>query len=180
MVDKNKGFEEDDIEYLSKTQLKKLAHSLQDLAKDLSEMPKSKRVKLNLPDVLLSAIEESKRITSHIARKRHFQYMGKVLLKVDYKKIQSDIEQMENQNANYQIRDQVITLWIDHLLTDATPLLNALYADFDHDEVSSLRQLLRNFSKKPDHAATRKKLFQALRQMDMQHELPNPLMLITS
>ena len=178
MVDKNKGFEEDeDIEYLSKTQLKKLAHSLQDLAKELSEMPKTRRAKLNLPEVLLSAIEESKRITSHIARKRHFQYMGKVLLKHDYEKIQADIEAIENQNANYQVRDQVINLWIEHFLEDATPLFNSLYEHFDHDEVGSIRQLVRNYSKKPDNAATKKKLFQALRQLDLKTELVNPLML---
>lgn len=176
MVDDNKGFEDaDNIEYVSKTELKKFAHSLQDLAKELVEMPKGKRNKLSLHDSLIAAIEESKRITSHIARKRHFQYMGKLLLKSDYEKIQAEIDQMEQQNANFAVRDQVINLWIDQLLTDANPLLNALYQQHEHSEVGTIRQLTRNLSKKPDNPAARKKLFQALRQLDLQTELPNPL-----
>lgn len=179
MADDNKGFDDaDNIEYVSKTELKKFAHSLQDLAKELVEMPKGKRNKLSLDESLLAAIEESKRITSHIARKRHFQYMGKLLLKTDYEKIQNEIDQIENQNANFAIRDQVINLWIDQLLIDANPLITALYQKHDHSEIGTIRQLTRNLSKKPDQAAPRKKLFQALRQLDLQAELPNPLALV--
>ncbi len=178
MAEDNKGSEDDkNMEIVSKTRLKKFAHSLQDLAKDLAKMPEGKRNKLNLDNSLKAAIEESKRITSHIARKRHFQYMGKLLLKSNYEQIISDIEQLENQHANFAVRDQIINLWIDQLLLNNNDLMNHLYSHYQHDQVTSIRQLLRNLIKKPTHAATRKKLFQALRELDQHQKLVNPITL---
>ena len=41
---------------LSKTQLKKQAHRLQDLAREITEMPATKREALDLPPALIAAI----------------------------------------------------------------------------------------------------------------------------
>ncbi len=169
---------ETDDEIISKTQKKQMVHELQELAKTITELPKKKVAQLELPGVFLDAMEESKRITSHIARKRHFQYMGKILLKADYEGIQCKLQEVENSDGQYQIRDAVITLWIEHFAEHEKSLFDYLYQLHDNEQLSSLRQTLRNHRKKPDHAGNRKKLFQALRKLDQQTELPNPLTLI--
>lgn len=167
-----------DDEALSKTQKKQMVHDLQQLSKTITAMAKSKLSQLDLPNAFLDAIEESKRITSHIARKRHFQYMGKILLKADHEAIQAQIHKIENMDGHYQIRDAVINLWIEHIVDHEKQLFNYLYQHHSHDELMQLRQGLRNHLKKPEDAAQRKKLFQLLRQLDNQNELPNPQTII--
>jgi hypothetical protein len=64
------------------------------------------------------------------------------------------------------------------LIEHETALFDHLYQHHEHELLSQLRQNLRNHHKKPDHAGNRKKLFQALRDIDKQVELPNPITLI--
>jgi len=165
-------------EVVSKTQKKQMAHELQDLAKTITSMPKKKVAQLELPGSFLDAIEESKRINSHIARKRHFQYMGKILFKANHEEIKAKIEQINNLDGHYQVRDAVINLWIEHFIDHETQLFDYLYQHHEHETLSNLRQVLRNQRKKPEHAGNRKKLFQTLRDIDKQTELPNPMTLI--
>lgn len=157
---------------ISKTQQKKLVHSLQDLAQELSQLPKSKRVKLNLPEPLESAIEESHRITSHIAGKRHRQYMAKLLNKIDHQQIREQLEQKQQQSANFQARKELIELWIEQLQSNQKNLLDQLYQNFDRQQINQLRQLLRKPQNNPQ---VQTKIFQLLQQLDQQHPLPNPL-----
>ncbi len=172
------GNSSDQDELISKTQKKQMVHDLRDFAKTLVETPKSKLAELELSTALLDAITESKRITSHIARKRHFQYMAKLLLKSDHEAIQAQLDRLNNLDGHYQIRDAIISLWIEHLSTQEKPLFDFLYQHHEHEVLSQLRQVLRNHLKKPELAANRKKLFQALRALDNQTELPNPLTLL--
>lgn len=182
MGKKTKNFEITDFhnedEDISKTQKKKMAANLRDLAKDIAEMPKTKRAALDLPVEFLDAIEESKRITSHIARKRHFQYMGKLLIKLDHVAIQEKMLEQNNLDGHYQIRDEVINAWITQLLIEETILTNYLYEHFQPDDLTQFRQTLRNYSKKPEDSAQRKKLFQLLRGLDKKQELPHPIALL--
>ena len=168
----------DSEEVLSKTQKKQMVHDLQALAKSLVVMPKKKIKQLDLPSTLLDAIDESNRIASHIARKRHFQYMGKILLKADHESIKNKMAQIDNLDGHYQIRDEVINLWIEQFATHETTLFDHLYQFHEHEILSNLRQVLRNHRKKPAHVGNRKKLFQTLRDIDKETELPNPLTLI--
>ena len=180
MSNKNKNvhpYDAEDDEVISKTQKKQMVHELQELAKAITDMPKKKVAQLELPANFIAAIEESKRINSHIARKRHFQYMGKILLKADHAAIKAKIDQVENLDGHYQIRDAVINLWIEHLAEQETPLFDYLYQHHEHEVLSNLRQILRNHLKKPEHVGNRKKLFQTLRAIDKQAELPNPITL---
>ena len=71
----------------------------------------------------------------------------------------------------------MINLWIEHLAEQETPLFDYLYQHHEHEVLSNLRQILRNHLKKPEHVGNRKKLFQTLRAIDKQAELPNPMTL---
>ncbi|GAA4811137.1 UPF0307 protein [Marinicella pacifica] len=156
---------------ISKTQLKKQAHRLQDLAREIAEMPVSKRDALDLPPALLAAIDESKRITSHIAAKRHTQYMGKLLANCDYQSIEQQMQQDEAKNAHFQVRDAIINQWLD-AFKDHEKALNAhLYDTYPHETLNELRNLIRNYRKKPEPPHS-KKLFKALRELDNQEPLP--------
>ena len=156
---------------VSKTQLKKQAHGLQDLAREIAELPAKKRDALNLPPALIAAIDESKRITSHIAAKRHTQYMGKLLAKCDYQSIEQQLQQDEAKNAHFQVRDAIINQWLTAYIDHEKTLNAYLYEHFPHETLNELRNLVRNYLKKPEPPHS-KKLFKALRQLDNQQQLP--------
>lgn len=182
MAKKTKDFEitdfHDESEEISKTMKKKMAADLRELAKTITEMPKNKLAELELPEQFLDAIEESKRITSHIARKRHFQYMGKLLIKLDHVAIQEKMVQQSHMDGHFQVRDEIINAWIEHFIEHEKALFEHLYQNYPQDELSQLRQTLRNYKKKPDNSNNRKKLFQTLRSLDQQQELPHPMTLL--
>ncbi len=169
--DHSKSTEAAEASELSKTQLKKQAHSLQDLAREITQLPTKTRNSLDLSAEFFLAIEESKRITSHIAIKRHFQYMGKLLAKSDYQSIQQQLQQNEAKNANFQVRDQIITQWMVNFLEDEAKLNEYLYQHYDQESLQELRSLVRNYRKKPEPPHS-KKLFKALRVMDIKQPLP--------
>ena len=156
---------------LSKTQLKKQAHRLQDLAREITEMPATKREALDLPPALIAAIDESKRITSHIAAKRHTQYMGKLLANCDYQSIEQQMQQDEAKNAHFQVRDAIINQWLEAFKDHEKELNAYLYDHYPHETLNELRNLVRNYRKKPEPPHS-KKLFKALRELDNKEKLP--------
>ncbi len=182
MGKKHKDFEitdfNDESEEISKTQKKQMAVELREVAKIITDMPKNKIAELDLSSSFLDAIEEAKRINSHIAKKRHFQYMGKLLIKMDHVAIQEKIIKLNNLDGHYQVRDEIITAWIEHFSEHDKPLFEQLFDNYSYDEINSLRQTFRNYKKKPENTNNRKKLFQALRSLDNQQELVNPMTLI--
>src|SRR5690349_11424373 len=72
-----------DDEPISKTQLKAEADAQQALGVRLSELPKDKLAKLDLPEELLRAIQETKKITANGAIRRHRQYLGRLMRDID-------------------------------------------------------------------------------------------------
>ncbi len=67
----------------SKSQLKREAESQQAIGKKLVELPKEKLAKLDLPEALLDAVAEAKRITANGAIRRQMQYIGRLMRDID-------------------------------------------------------------------------------------------------
>jgi len=79
---------EEDLEGKSKTQLKKEMLELQDLGETLTQLPQQLLDQCHLPEGLLNAIAEYKRIPNRRgARKRQLQFIGKLMRKVDIEPI---------------------------------------------------------------------------------------------
>ncbi len=72
----------------SKSQLKREMHALQALGETLIAMKPAERARFPLSDDMLRAIEETSRIRSHEGRRRHMQYVGKLIRKEDLTAIQ--------------------------------------------------------------------------------------------
>ena len=67
------------IDRPSKTRLKQQAHELQSLGEALLALPNERLALLPIPDTLLDALREAKRVRSHEGRRRHMQYVGKLM-----------------------------------------------------------------------------------------------------
>ena len=69
----------DGFEEKSKTQVKRELHALQDLGERLATLKPDVLDRLPLTDALRKALADSPKHTAHIARKRHLQYIGKLM-----------------------------------------------------------------------------------------------------
>ncbi len=153
-------------EELSKTQRKQLMHNLQELGEVLVELPKEKIKQLDLPENLLDAVLEAKRITAHGGRRRQLQFIGKLMRTIDPEPIQTKIDQWNGNHAEETARMHRLENWRQRLLDDDDALSEFLtqHPGFD---VQQLRTLIRNARKEAQQQKPPKssrELFRTLRE----------------
>ena len=85
-------------EWVSKTQMKKQMDALQDLGMELTELSSETIKKLALPEDLLDAIREYKKITSNSALKRQRQYIGRLMRDIDPAPIRDFLAKLKGDN----------------------------------------------------------------------------------
>ena len=161
-----------DQEFESRTKRKHFAHSMVDLAHKLAEMKHSEMILLPINEQLIDAVVASKKITSHIARKRHFQYIGKLLLNSDHDAVIDAIEAKSKQHEAGLIRQPFISLWSEKVVEN-DDIIDQLYETHEFTDIQALRQLVRMVKKeKGDEKKQKRKLFEYIRYLDNQEPLP--------
>jgi ribosome-associated protein len=151
----------------SKTKIKKQMLELQDLGKTLTGLPKEKLLELNLPENLLEAIIEYKRMTKFGALNRQLQYIGRLMRDVEPAPIQAKLDAWNGVSRQHTAWLHQIEHWRDRLLEqpDALTELLAAYPDAD---AQHLRTLIRNALKEKEALKPPKsyrELFQVLRDI---------------
>lgn len=151
----------------SKTKIKQQMHDLQDLGEQLVELSKDKLAELNLPENLLDAIREMKRITKFGAQKRQRQYIGKLMREVDPAPIIARLEVWSGSSRQHTAWLHQIERWRDRLL-ESDEALTELLAAHPNADAQHLRALIRNAHKEKELAKPPKsyrEIFQALREI---------------
>ncbi len=140
--------DEDFQEYTgpSKSQRKRDANALQDIAKDLVKLSKDRLVKMDLPDALRAEILEAKRITSHGAIRRQMQLLGKLMRDVDPEPILEQLAAIRGESDTAKAAFHGLEQWRDRLLQDDQAVTDWLTRHPDTD-AQQLRQLIRNARK---------------------------------
>jgi len=160
----------EEIEYVSKSQLKRDSLALQALGKQLVALSNEHLARIPLDAPVLEAIELAKRIRNkRSALKRHYQYLGKLLRARDPEPIQAALAEIENE-ANHSIRrHHRAEHWRDRILADGNTAIDALLDETPAADRQKLRQLYRNWQKAPDDSKRTqdsrliyKEIFQAL------------------
>ena len=82
----------------SKTMLKKESHALQDLGIVLTEMHADKLARIPLDETLLRAINEYRNIRKFAARKRHMQFLGKLIRNSNHEAIQGAVDDIADEH----------------------------------------------------------------------------------
>ena len=164
---------DNELEFDSRTQKKHYAHSMVDLAHKLAELKHSIMIELPITESIVDAIVASKKINSNIARKRHFQFIGKLLLKTDHQAVIDALFSQEKDHEAGLIRQPFLQMWQEKLLEDNEHIAK-LYDTHDHGEIQTLRQLVRAASKENANTKrNRRKVFEYLRAMDKNEPLPH-------
>lgn len=152
----------------SKTALKRAAHDLQALGDALAAMPADRLAALPMDDSLRAALEELRRVRSHEGRRRHMQYVGKLMRTQDVEPLAQAVAQAQLGSARETLRlHRLEALRVELVGDDAA--LTRFMAEHPACEVQPLRALIRNARKEaalpPEqrHGRAWRELFQFLK-----------------
>lgn len=161
--------DEEEIEYVSKSELKRDAQRMRDLAQQLTELKPSLWPELPIGDNLLEAIEENVRLNSHEAKRRHLQYMGKLIRKEDLDAIYEFLDLQDSSSEAYGRIQKQQEMWRERLIKDSSALSDFIehYPEVDRQQLRNLvRNAQKDLSKNPGKASTNyRKLFQFIKQV---------------
>ncbi|MDO6746877.1 ribosome biogenesis factor YjgA [Gilvimarinus sp. 1_MG-2023] len=169
--DQEHDLEFDDLP--SKSQRKREMHALQALGQELTELSDSQLLSLDLPSEVLEAIQEMHRIRQREARRRHLQFIGKVMRKVDGEQVR---QQLDNLNAKHSLntqRQHQVENWRDQLIDGNPDTLQQFISNHPDVDIQHLRQLVRMAQKEKSQAkapAHARKLFRYLRDTVLAHQ----------
>jgi ribosome-associated protein len=159
--------EVDLIEPISKTKLKAEADAQQELGVKLVALPSSKLALLDLPERLLDAINESKRITANGATRRQKQYIGSLMREIDIGPIVEQMEKWEGKNTAENAYFHNLERWRARLIEE-----EGAFSEFinQHPNIDSqqVRTLIRNARREASLAKPPKssrELFKLLREI---------------
>ncbi|MDP2786811.1 MAG: ribosome biogenesis factor YjgA [Pseudomonadota bacterium] len=158
---------EDDENIVSKSQRKRESTALQDLGEELFELSRDQLKKMDLPDSLLSALLEAKRLTPrHEAMRRQMQYVGKVMRNIETEPIDQQLAVIRGESNIAKAAFHGMENWRTRLIENDSALNEwlALHPDTD---VQQIRQLIRNARKEAAEAKPPKSsraLFKLIRE----------------
>src|SRR5512137_560506 len=126
----------------SKSQRKRDMTALQDLGESLLRLTNAELARIDLPEELRQAITGSARITSHEARRRHLQYIGKLMRQVDPQPLRAAIDDATGESKQAVALMHRCERLRDALLAD-DGALEAVLAELPGADVQQLRSTIR-------------------------------------
>jgi ribosome-associated protein len=154
----------------TRTQQRRDALAVLALASQLVELPPSKLARANLPEDVLREVENTRRITAHVARKRQLGFLAKVMRRYDDDAFDG-VRTLLGENRE-QLRKETAAMHRlealrDRLLDDDNALQELIdqYPDIDRQHLRSLVRQARveRDSNKPPRAY--REVFQLLKQL---------------
>ena len=100
----------------SKSQVKRELHALQELGERLTTLKPDLLAKMPLTDALRRALAEAPKHTANAARKRHIQFIGKLMREQDVEAILAMIDQVDTSTREYNERFHALGRWRDRLI----------------------------------------------------------------
>ena len=153
----------------SKSQIKRELHALQDLGERLTTLKPDVLAKLPLTDALQRALAEAPKHKAHIARKRHLQYIGKLMREQDIEAIVGLIDQLDSSTREYNERFHALERWRDRLIEGGDTALESFVVEYPDTDRQHLRGLIRHAQHEAAHnkpPAAARKVFKYIRDLD--------------
>jgi ribosome-associated protein len=126
----------------SKTALKEAAKSLQTLGEALAELPEERLARIAMDDGLRAAFAEHRRTRSHEGRRRHMQYIGKLMRNADEAALREALAEATLGSAEQTLKLHDLERWRDALIADDDALARWL-AEHPGTDTQRLRSLIR-------------------------------------
>jgi len=109
-------------------------------------LPEAQLARMPLEGALLQAVLEAKRITSHEAKRRQLQYIGRLMREVDPEPIRAQLAAVEGGSAQAAAAHRRLEAWRERLLEDDAAL-TTFAAEHPRSDLQEIRALIRNARK---------------------------------
>ncbi|TCP97721.1 ribosome-associated protein [Cricetibacter osteomyelitidis] len=164
--------EQEEIIWVSKSEIKRDAEELKKLGEKLVALTKAKLDKMPLDENLLDAIELAQRVQKE-ARRRQLQYIGKLLRNIDPAPIQEALDKLENKHKQQQAMLHKLEVLRDELIAKGDEGLTELLNDYPYADRQHLRNLIRSAQKeKEQHKPPKayREIYQVLKELALPEE----------
>ncbi|WP_313655291.1 ribosome biogenesis factor YjgA [Pantoea sp.] len=166
-VPDNDEEEDEEIIWVSKSEIKRDAEELKRLGAELVDLGKNSLDKIPLDERLRTEIELAQRIRKE-GRRRQLQLIGKLLRSIDVEPIRVALDKLKNRHNQQVALFHKLEMLRDRLIEQGDEAMSdviALYPDADRQQ---LRSMIRNAQKekagnKPPKSA--RQIFQYLREL---------------
>ena len=136
----------DEIEVVSKSQLKRDSQAIQDLGRRLAALPADHLARIPLDEPVLEAIALAHRIQNkRSALKRHYQFLGKLLRERDTDAIVAALNEIDHESQHSIQRHHRAERWRDRVVEQGNDAIEALIVEIERADRQKLRQLWRNY-----------------------------------
>lgn len=153
----------------SKSELKRQMHALQRLGESLLELSEKELATIPIADEqLLEALRECQRIRSNSARKRHLQFIGKLMRNLDPQPIEAALASLHQERHGATQAFHELEALRDAALHAGPPGIEDIINRFPAADRQHLRQLVRQHQrelKQQKPPAASRKLFRYLREL---------------
>ncbi|MGJ0578295.1 ribosome biogenesis factor YjgA [Xenorhabdus bovienii] len=141
--------EDEEIIWVSKSEIKRDSEALKKLGMELVELSKNALERIPLDDDLLAAIELAQRIKRE-GRRRQLQLIGKMLRSRDPEPITIALDKLNNRHNQQIVLFHKLEELRDKLLEDADGALTEVVTLYPHVDRQQLRALVRNAKKEKE------------------------------
>lgn len=169
MNDDNFDQDEEEIIYVSRSEMKRDMLALQKLGEDIVKLSKGQLATIPLKDdVLAEAIHTARRIKHKEGLRRQMQYIGKLLRKIDTEEITAAFQKLQDGRMDESRKFQQLEQLRDKLIAEGPSAVELVIAKHPDADRQHLRQLVLQANRelknnKPPAGA--RKLFQYLREL---------------
>lgn len=141
--------DQEEIIWVSKSEIKRDAEDLKQLGEKLVNLTKANLTKVPLDDSLKDAIELAQRLQKE-ARRRQLQYIGKLLRSIDAEPIREALEKIENKHNQQQAMLHKLEILRDELVAKGDAALTDLLNEYPSADRQQLRNLIRAAQKEKE------------------------------
>jgi ribosome-associated protein len=147
----------------SKSLRKREMTNLQKLGEELVLLSETELAKIPLTDTIQDAIAHARTLTSHLAKRRQLQFIGRLMRHIDPTPIEQALEKIKAKGNEVKIVFHQTERWRDKLIAKGDEELNEFLTHYPHADRQQLRQLVRLAQQTKPGADTA--LFRFLRQI---------------
>ncbi len=153
----------------SKSEIKREMQRLQKLGEKLCALKPAEWQTLPISDHLYAALEENQRIKKHEAKRRHMQFIGRLMREQDIDAICAQLDLSDPSSEVYIQKHNAQERWRTRLLDDDAAC-HEFISQYPSCESQHLRNLIRNARKEqlqenPIHKSAQKKLFKYIKTL---------------
>ena len=133
----------------SRTDLKRESDELQDLGKELLSLRADLFARIGLPDKLVEALAEARRITNFEGKRRQMQYVGKLMRKLDddtVAAVRTALQEQRSGSAADKLARHLAKQWRDRLIAEDSAQAEWI-AHHPGTDIQQLRALIRQARK---------------------------------